>query len=69
MSITPLMPVYPRCAFRPVKGDLCHLIGEDGLPIAGLYRADRLHLNDDGYAKWNAIIGPVIREEWERAAK
>ena len=30
MSITPLMPVYPRCSFRPVKGDHCHLIGEDG---------------------------------------
>ena len=30
MTITPLMPVYPRCAVRPVKGDHCHLIGEDG---------------------------------------
>ncbi len=30
MSITPLMPVYPRTAFRPVEGDHCHLIGEDG---------------------------------------
>ncbi len=30
MSITPLMPVYPRTAFRPVRGDNCHLIGEDG---------------------------------------
>src|SRR6476646_5409037 len=30
MSITPLMPVYPRCAFRPVRGEHCHLIGEDG---------------------------------------
>jgi len=30
MSITPLMPVYPRCEFRPVRGDHCHLIGEDG---------------------------------------
>ncbi|MEP6869316.1 MAG: aspartate aminotransferase family protein [Novosphingobium sp.] len=30
MSITPLMPVYPRTAFRPVRGDHCHLIGEDG---------------------------------------
>ncbi len=30
MSITPLMPVYTRCAFRPVKGDHCHLISEDG---------------------------------------
>jgi acetylornithine/N-succinyldiaminopimelate aminotransferase len=24
------MPVYPRCGFRPVRGDHCHLIGEDG---------------------------------------
>ncbi|MFC4257008.1 acetylornithine/succinylornithine family transaminase [Altererythrobacter xixiisoli] len=30
MSITPLMPVYPRCSFRPVRGEHCHLIGEDG---------------------------------------
>ncbi|MBC2665034.1 aspartate aminotransferase family protein [Novosphingobium flavum] len=30
MSISPLMPVYPRTAFRPVRGDHCHLIGEDG---------------------------------------
>jgi acetylornithine/N-succinyldiaminopimelate aminotransferase len=30
MAITPLMPVYPRCEFRPVRGDHCHLIGEDG---------------------------------------
>lgn len=30
MSITPLMPVYPRTAFRPIRGEHCHLIGEDG---------------------------------------
>jgi acetylornithine/N-succinyldiaminopimelate aminotransferase len=30
MSITPLMPVYARCEFRPVRGDHCHLIGENG---------------------------------------
>ena len=30
MSITPLMPVYGRCDFRPVRADHCHLIGEDG---------------------------------------
>ena len=30
MSITPLMPVYPRCDVRPVEGDNCHLIDEDG---------------------------------------
>ncbi|WP_170001926.1 aspartate aminotransferase family protein [Pseudopontixanthobacter vadosimaris] len=30
MSITPLMPVYPRCDVRPVRGENCHLIDEDG---------------------------------------
>src|ERR671912_425343 len=30
MSITPLMPVYPRCEVRPVRGENCHLISEDG---------------------------------------
>lgn len=30
MTISPLMPVYPRCGVRPVRGDHCHLIGEDG---------------------------------------
>ena len=30
MSITPLMPVYPRCGVRPVRGDHCHLVDENG---------------------------------------
>ncbi len=30
MTITPLMPVYPRCGVRPVRGEGAHLIGEDG---------------------------------------
>jgi len=30
MPITPLMPVYPRCEIRPVRGEHCHLIDEDG---------------------------------------
>ncbi len=30
MSITPLMPVYPRCGFRPVRGEGAYLISEDG---------------------------------------
>ncbi|MEI6536741.1 MAG: GDSL-type esterase/lipase family protein, partial [Verrucomicrobiaceae bacterium] len=46
-----------------------YLIGNDGQPLENLYRSDRLHLNDDGYAKWNSIIGPVIREEWARVNK
>ncbi len=30
MTITPLMPVYPRCGVRPVRGEGCHLIGDRG---------------------------------------
>jgi acetylornithine/N-succinyldiaminopimelate aminotransferase len=30
MAITPLMPVYPRCEVRPVRGDGVYLYGEQG---------------------------------------
>ena len=30
MPITPLMPVYPRCAVRPVRGEGAYLFGERG---------------------------------------
>jgi len=30
MSITPLMPVYPRCGVRPVRGEGPYLFGEQG---------------------------------------
>ena len=30
MTITPLMPVYPRCGVRPVRGEGCYLFSEDG---------------------------------------
>ena len=30
MPITPLMPVYPRCGVRPVRGEGAYLYGEQG---------------------------------------
>ena len=30
MAITPLMPVYPRCEVRPVRGEGVYLYGERG---------------------------------------
>jgi acetylornithine/N-succinyldiaminopimelate aminotransferase len=30
VPITPLMPVYPRCGVRPVRGEGAYLYGEDG---------------------------------------
>lgn len=35
-------------------------------PIPGYYVGDLLHLSPEGYAKWQAILEPVIREEWEK---
>jgi lysophospholipase L1-like esterase len=32
------------------------LLGADGKPDRSLYRADRLHPNKKGYAKWTAVI-------------
>lgn len=44
-----------------------YLMDEKGAPKNEYYRKDKLHLNEAGYAKWNAIIGPVLHEEWTKA--
>lgn len=59
MSITPLMPVYPRCGFRPVRGEHCHLIGEDGrrcLDFASGIAVNLLGHSHDG------LIGAIQRQ-------
>jgi len=59
MTITPLMPVYPRCGFRPVRGEHCHLIGEDGrryLDFASGIAVNLLGHSHDG------LIGAIQRQ-------
>jgi lysophospholipase L1-like esterase len=42
-----------------------YLLGDDGKPNDALFRStDHLHLNDQGYAKWNAIVSPVLHRVW-----
>lgn len=36
------------------------MLGADGMPREELFRKDRLHLNDEGYAVWNEIVGTWI---------
>lgn len=36
------------------------LLGSDGTPDDSLFRDDLLHLNADGYAKWNTAIRPTL---------
>ena len=59
MSITPLMPVYPRCGFRPVRGDHCHLIGEDGRSYLDF--AAGIAVNALGHSH-KGLIGAIQRQ-------
>lgn len=45
-----------------------YLADSSGQPIPSYFRDDHLHLNDSGYAKWQSILDPVLREEWAKVA-
>jgi lysophospholipase L1-like esterase len=36
------------------------MLGEDGLPLPHIYRADQLHMNEAGYAIWSRVIKPLL---------
>lgn len=48
----------PRLTFINV---FPHMLGADGQPKPDIYVADRLHMNDKGYAIWTEIIGPYLK--------
>ncbi|MEZ6242255.1 MAG: GDSL-type esterase/lipase family protein [Phycisphaerales bacterium] len=39
---------------------------KDGAPDPALFRADGLHLNADGYARWTEIVRPRVLAAWRR---
>lgn len=43
-----------------------YLADAAGQPNVKYYATDRLHLNDEGYAGWQKILDPVLREEWAK---
>jgi len=59
MSITPLMPVYPRCDVRPVHGEHCHLISEDGRRFLDF--ASGIAVNALGHSH-EGLIGAIQRQ-------
>ena len=59
MSITPLMPVYPRCGVRPVRGEHCHLIDEDGRRFLDF--ASGIAVNLLGHSH-EGLIGAIQRQ-------
>jgi len=47
--------------------DCTSYLADDGnRPIPIYFREDQLHLNAAGYEKWQAILDPVLREEWAK---
>lgn len=59
MTITPLMPVYPRCGVRPVKGEHCHLITEDGTRYLDFASGIAVNLLGHSHA---GLIGAIQRQ-------
>lgn len=43
-----------------------YLADSSDQPIPSYFRDDHLHLNAEGYAKWKAILEPVVRGEWAK---
>jgi len=48
----------PRTSFIDVYS---HMLNEQGLPKEGIYRDDKLHMNENGYAIWKDVIGPKLK--------
>lgn len=40
------------------------LLGKDGKPDKKLFLQDQLHLSDEGYRKWTAMLSPIIRNAY-----
>ena len=37
------------------------ILGPDGQPAPELFLEDKLHLNEKGYARWNAVLEPLLK--------
>jgi predicted TIM-barrel fold metal-dependent hydrolase/lysophospholipase L1-like esterase len=55
----------PRCRLIDVAS---LLLKEDGSPDPACFVNDMLHLNDAGYDRWAAVVGPAVAEALERAS-
>ena len=41
-------------------------LGEDGLPDSTLFVEDQLHLNEEGYVRWESVVGPALTSMYAR---
>ena len=38
------------------------LLSKSGRPDSSLFRKDMLHLNDEGYKRWEKVVKPALKE-------
>ena len=50
----------PRMKFIDV---FSQMLGADGLPKPEIFGEDKLHMNAAGYAIWQEVVGPFLRNE------
>jgi len=53
----------PRLEFVDVATPM---LDADGKPRPEIYRFDRLHMNEAGYALWTALLRPRLQRAWSR---
>ncbi|WP_375426992.1 aspartate aminotransferase family protein [uncultured Sphingomonas sp.] len=59
MAITALMPVYPRCGVRPVRGEGCYLYGEDGRKFLDFASGIAVNALGHGHPK---LVGAIAEQ-------
>lgn len=59
MSITALMPVYPRSGVRPVRGEGCYLYGEDGREFLDFASGIAVNALGHGHPK---LVGAIAEQ-------
>jgi lysophospholipase L1-like esterase len=57
-AIAAWMATDPRLTFIDVY---THMLGADGLPKPDIFVADRLHMNEKGYAIWREVVRPFLQ--------
>ena len=56
--IEALTKADPQLAFINV---FSAMLGPDGLPKPDIFVADKLHMNEQGYAIWKEVVGPFLK--------
>ena len=59
-AIEAWMKEQPRMKFIDV---FSQMLGADGLPKPEIFGEDKLHMNAAGYAIWQEVVGPFLRNE------